>query len=332
MLLHRFDMIVARLFDPTIKAGNSSSLSCALLCLALMLLLACNRTKQAAQVDNPRLTANATVRDVTFHSAALNRDMQYRVITPLNIANGQRLAVVYLLHGGGGGFRDWSNYSDVARFAENGLILVMPEGGSSYYTNSAERPDDRYEDYVINDLVDDVDHRFPTAAGRADRAIVGVSMGGFGAVKLALKHPQMFVFAGGISSAIDVPRRAFSIRRMGQWRSHKAIFGPWGSETRRQNDPFALAHSADPAKAPYIFLSCGDQEGLLPANREFAALLARRRFAYEFHVASGGHNWMQWNAGLATLFQSLSARMDAQSSSRRVGSTSKPILNLQKSR
>ena len=91
------------------------------------------------------------MQDVTFHSVALNRDMPYRVVLPATRA-GQKLPVVYLLHGGGGGFRDWTNDSDVAGFAEQGLILVMPEGNSSYYVNSATRPDDRYEDYIVKDL------------------------------------------------------------------------------------------------------------------------------------------------------------------------------------
>jgi len=69
------------------------------------------------------------MRDATFRSAALGREMQFRVILPLSVPEGQKLPVVYLLHGGGGGFRDWSNYSEVARFAEGGLVLVMPEGG-----------------------------------------------------------------------------------------------------------------------------------------------------------------------------------------------------------
>ena len=117
------------------------------------------------------------------------------------------------MHGGGGGFRDWSNYSDVARFAESGLVLVMPEGGSSYYTNAVDPAQDRYEDYIVQDLIRDVESRFPVATGRSNRAITGVSMGGFGAVKLALRHPDLFAFVGGMSSAIDVPRRAFTMTR-----------------------------------------------------------------------------------------------------------------------
>jgi S-formylglutathione hydrolase FrmB len=245
------------------------------------------------------------MQDVTFHSAALGRDMPYRVITPANIPAGTRLPVVYLLHGGGGSFRDWSNYSDVARFAERGLILVMPEADESYYTNSSENPQDRYEDYIVNDLIKDVEGRLPAAPGRANRAILGVSMGGYGAVKLSLHHPEMFAFAGGLSSAIDVPSRPFSMHRWGQYRHHRSIFGPWGSATRRDNDPFVLVRSMDPVKAPYFYLTCGEQEGLLPSNHSFASLLEQRQFRFEFHVVPGGHNWQQWNARLDDTFSSL---------------------------
>ena len=81
----------------------------------------------------------------TFRSTALGRDMEYRVISPWETSD-RKLPVLYLLHGGGGGFRDWSNYSDVARFAESGLLLVMPEGESSYYTNAVDPPQNRFED------------------------------------------------------------------------------------------------------------------------------------------------------------------------------------------
>jgi S-formylglutathione hydrolase FrmB len=100
------------------------------------------------------------MRDVTFHSAAPNRDMPYRVVLPVSVVAGQKLPVVYWLHGGGGGFRDWSN-SDVAQFAERGLILVVPGGNSSYYTNSVDRPQERYEDSIVGDLIADVESKFP---------------------------------------------------------------------------------------------------------------------------------------------------------------------------
>lgn len=275
------------------------------ICGLLALLVACHQKTSEARADSPRLTPNVTMRDVTFHSASLSRDMQYRVIFPATMAANEKLPAVYLLHGGGADFREWSNYSDVAHFAERGLILIMPEGDSSYYTNAADRPQDRYENYIVNDVILDVESKFPVATGRQNRAIVGVSMGGFGAIKLALRHPDLFAFAGGISPAIDVPSRPFSVKRIGQWRRFRAIFGTWEGQIQRDNDPFFLVRSADPAKTPYLFLTCGDQEGLLSPNREFAALLGKRQFQYEFHTAPGDHNWNQWNTWLPNVFQSL---------------------------
>jgi len=283
---------------------------CVVVISAFLTMLASCKRKEAQQPDRPRLTPNVTRRDVTFRSAALGRDMQYRVILPATMPAGKKWQAVYLLHGRGGGFRDWSNYSDVARYAESGLLLVMPEGGSSYYTNSVDVPQDRYEDYIVSDLIADVENRFPVATGRANRAIVGVSMGGFGAVKIALRHPELFVFVGGISAAVDVPGRAFSLKRLQQSRYLNSILGANGSQTRRDNDPFLLLRTANPSDAPYFFLTCGEQEGLLPSNREFAAYLQQHHFRSEFHTVRGGHDWNQWNGWVPSLFQSLTEHLN----------------------
>lgn len=253
--------------------------------------------------DHPRLTPNVMLQDVVFRSSSLGRDITYRVILPRAASNAQKLPVVYLLHGGGGDFHEWSNDSDVAGFAEKGLILVMPEGESSYYTNSVDPSHDRFEDYVVTDLISDVEGKFPADPTR--RAVAGVSMGGFGAIKLALKHPGLYKFVGALSPAIDVPSRPFSIKRISQYRHHAAIFGAWGSQTRKENDPFILAGIADPRSVPYMYISCGEQEGLLRPNKQFVALLVRRKFQFEYHVGAGGHDWNQWNGRLTSMFESL---------------------------
>jgi S-formylglutathione hydrolase FrmB len=290
------------------KIVRSSKRAAAFLCAALSLFAACSKKEEKRQ-DSPRLNSRVTIRDVVFHSMALNRDMPYRVVLPLSIAPGHKLPVVYLLHGLGGSFRDWTNYSDVSNFAEGGLILVMPEGDSSYYVNSAQRPQNRYEDYIVNDLISEVESKFPVASGRANRAIVGISMGGFGAINLSFRHPELFVFAGALSPAVDAPTRPFSLKRIGRWSEHTAAFGPWGGKTRRENDPYLLVQTVDPTRAPYIFVSCGEKEGFLRSNRKFAALLAQYHFRYEFHVVPGGHDWNQWNQRLPDVFKSLSEHL-----------------------
>lgn len=181
----------------------------------------------------------------------------------------------------------------------------MPEGDYSYYMNSVNRPEDRCEDYIVRDLITDAEARFQIATRREDRAIAGVSMGGFGAITIALRHPDLFAFAGGLSPAIDVACRPFSMRRIQQSRAFDSIFGPWNSGARHECDRFVIARTVSATGAPYLFLSCGESESLLEPNRVFAADLARRGLPYEFHVVAGGHDWNQWSRQVPRLFESL---------------------------
>jgi putative tributyrin esterase len=177
----------------------------------------------------------------------------------------------------------------------------MPEGDSSYYVNS-------YEDYMVHDIPADVEVKFPTVRTTERRAIVGVSMGGFGAIKIAMTHPNLYFFAGAMSPPLDVARRAFSFRRIQQSWSLRSIFGPWGSDTRRRNDPFLIARASSAATTPFLYLSCGQEESLLPVNRQFAAVLREQQLAYTFHIVPGGHEWKRWNAELPRLLQCLFER------------------------
>jgi putative tributyrin esterase len=294
-----------------LKMNPPRLVSVVLFLLMLVLCQACGqKSKEAEAADHPQLTDGVVMQDIRFRSQALGREMVYRVILPKSIPASAKLPVLYLLHGGGGGYRDWSNYSDVSRYAEHGWMLVMPEGNSSYYTNAAERPEDRYEDYIVKDLIADVANRFPAATGGENRAIAGVSMGGYGAIKIALKFPELYSFAAGISPALDVPTRPFSVKRIAQWKFHRSIFGAWGSQTQHDNDPYLLAQSAVPSETPYLFFTCGEQEGLLPANQRFAKELAARGIAFEFQTAPGDHNWKQWDQRISEMFASLSKQFN----------------------
>jgi poly(3-hydroxybutyrate) depolymerase len=111
--------------------------------------------------------------DRTFRSAALEREVTYRVRVPARV-NGGSVRVIYLLHGNGQTFREWSEDSRVAELAPADAVLVMPEGGSSYWMNSATVARDRYEDFVTRDLVADAERGLAVR----ERAIVGTRWAG----------------------------------------------------------------------------------------------------------------------------------------------------------
>lgn len=238
--------------------------------------------------------------------------MTYRVFLPADVPAGRKLAVVYVLHGAGIGYPDWSNHSDVSKYALKGAILVMPEGGFSYYMNAVEWRKDKYEDYITKDLIADVESRFPANHDRQSRAIIGISMGGFGAIDLALVHPDLYAFAGALSPSIDMPRRRFNIKRFGQWWRMRMIFGPYGSKERASRDPFELVRVVNPKNATYLYLTVGQQEPLYEPNRRFEARLTQFGFAHEFHVKPGWHDWNQWNAQIPGCFDSLFSHLSVQ--------------------
>jgi putative tributyrin esterase len=266
-------------------------------------------SRQADVVDHPRQFPGVAEQDVTFYSASLQHNTTYRVYRPANRNAAGKLPVAYLLHGGGGDYTDWSNNGDAGKYAAQGLILVMPEGAFSYWVNSAEAPGERYGDFLLKDLPADVEARFPAAGDREHRAIVGPSMGGFGAVEYALKRPDMFAFAGALSPAIEVTERGFNWMRFGQSERFRHIFGPKGSEARRAADPFVLVKTADPGKTPYLYLTAGADEPLLDPIERFVARLKQRGFAYEFHTMPGGHGWRVWGAQVPGCFESLLNRV-----------------------
>ncbi len=273
-----------------------------------LLILACNRPV-LPMLDHPRLVPGVPMQDVTFFSTALNRRTTYRVFLPTTLSPGQKFPVVYLIHGQGDNFTSWSNNTDVAHYVapqdSRGLILVMPDCASSYCMNSATPSQDKYEDFLIHDLITDVETRFPASSNRENRAIIGISMGGFAAVKLALSHPDLFVFAGSLSGALDVPSRHFSFRQFGQSLRFRGIFGPSGSKTRASSDPFLLIQTADPQRTPHLYLTVGQNEPLREPNQRFAERARALHFSSEYHTVHGTHTWTTWNSQIPDCFRSL---------------------------
>lgn len=226
----------------------------------------------------------------SFHSAALGRTMHYRIMVPENVRNAR---VLYLLHGYGGDQGDWFTYSRVAEeAARHGLVVVTPDGANSWYVNSAIG---RWEDYIVTDLVEEVERRWPVAKGRDARAIAGLSMGGYGAVRIGLRHPERFALAASMSGALDITRFRSVFNPRGERPDVFEIFGPADSRTRQDNDVYRLADAAPASALPYLYVDCGVDDPWFGVNREFAGILRARQLAHEFHEEPGSHNWAYWD-------------------------------------
>jgi S-formylglutathione hydrolase FrmB len=246
--------------------------------------------------------AQPAFHDESLQSTALGRLLKYRVLLPEGYdRTAKRFPVLYLLHGLDGHYDDWSTRTEIAERARPlPLIVVMPEGGDSWYTNAAD-DSGRFEDYIVNDLVHDVETKYRVIRARYGRAIAGLSMGGYGAVKMALKHPSIFQAAGSLSGAFDATDPPFAALFPSHTEEMGRIFGPPGSDTRRDNDVFVRAEQAATANAPAIYVDCGEADRFLASNRRLVEILQRRGFAYEYHETAGAHAWEYWNRRVTPL-------------------------------
>ena len=172
----------------------------------------------------------------------------------------------------------------------------MPDGENQWYTNAAEG-NARFEDYIVTDLPADVVQKYRTVNSRYGRAIAGLSMGGYGALKLGLKRPAQFAVTGSFSGAFGITREGELEKMIGGVEAERMgkIYGPAGSDTRKQNDVFALASAMKPAAAPYVYIDCGTSDRLIASNREVVAALQKAGVAYEYHEIAGGHSWDYWD-------------------------------------
>jgi S-formylglutathione hydrolase FrmB len=244
-------------------------------------------------------------RTVRITSPSLgNSEYAFAVLLPNGYdASDTRYPVLYLLHGSGQTHtafpsRAWFTREAAAR----DMIVVLPNGGRSFFANAAGLPEARYEDLIASDLVQYVDAHYRTRATRDSRAIAGISMGGFGSALIALRHPDLFGTAGPLSAPLA------SARADGADPTTRLVFGAPGSDERRARDPLTLVTQLDPGSMPYFYVACGLDDPLLGASREFVRLLAARNLPHKAVEVPGGHTWGVWDEQLKAFFDVLATR------------------------
>lgn len=270
--------------------------------------LGCLLLSAIAVAQRPAPRSLQVVTEVKFHSGSLQRDMRYSVVLPPDYElSNRRYAVLYLLHGLYGNHTDWVTRTRLTQYAESyALIIVMPDAGDSWYTNSVSTAQDKFEDYILKDVIADVEGRYRTMRSAHGRAILGLSMGGYGAVKFALRRPDLFAVAGSLSGAFNGPLDADETP---EYRDQLVrVFGERGSRTREDNDIFRLL-PLNPTVLPYFYLSCGTADQFLQTNRRFVGALQAQKVAYEYHEMPGQHSWTYWDQHIRDFLAMLAEKL-----------------------
>jgi len=300
---------------------------------------------------------HGTVRVERFFSPALGVEKHYVVYLPPSYATApaRRYPVAYYLHGLTGNEADWVSLASIDVVADSliagggpEMILVMPDGDDGWYTNWEETPQPygaclvdtllnraapalcvvqaRYEDYSARDLVRHVDSTYRTLADRRHRGIAGLSMGGYGAVSIALEHPDVFSAAAshsGVLSPLYAGPHPFS----GPARYHTSIDslaagwrGMWGAIASAFGGTIAAWAGRDPAHlvrrlhatggpVPALFIDVGAQDGLVDQSRALHAELTTLGIAHDYAEWPGKHDWKYWHAHVGESLRWLAARI-----------------------
>ena len=279
---------------------------------------------------------------VEFFSPAVDRTMKYNIVLPRGYDEStQRYPVLYLLHGLTQNYTAWglSNGTPFYAGLYDDLIVVMPDAGNSWYVNwtaEASGQKNNWEDHIITDVINHVDWNFRTIARREGRAITGLSMGGYGAVTLGLRHPEMFISIGSTSGALEHARQIASrmrgesappqapqltaaeqAEREAQRRRPNPVIGIDGfssqiertpdgqefptAEAADTYDPFKIIATLDNDVLPHIYLDCGTEDRLIAGARELASILMERDVPFDYMQMGGGHNAAYWIQSLGRI-------------------------------
>ena len=257
-------------------------------------------------------------KDIVLQSKVLNASVKYSVYLPDDYMSDttSRYGVVYLLHGLGDDNNSWNDVylrvsSLINEMEDAGniskMIYVMPQGFRTYYVNRHTGTYD-YMDMFVQELVPHIDKTLRTVADREHRAVVGYSMGGYGAMILPSKHPELFSVSVPLSMSFRTDRQ-YMTEPSGGWDGQWGyIFGGEGRAGQERLTPYYKEHcpfyffNAETAASfggVKYFLDCGDdEEQLLVANDTLHVLMRSLGIDHEFRVKNGAHTSSYWRKAM----------------------------------
>lgn len=245
-----------------------------------------------------------------FESKLVNYPVKYSIYFPPGYETSDRsYPVLYLLHGYSDDETGWIQFGEANSIADKGIangditpcIIVMPDGKVSWYNNSFDGKDP-WEDMFVKEFIPYIEKEYRIRTKKEFRAIAGLSMGGYGSLSLAMRHPDLF------SSCVAMSSGTFTDEEIVADDTNDHYFGNiYGvktstsvSEHWKANNPLHLLDSVDPKKLKSIrfYIDCGDDDFLYKGNSALHVKMRDLGIPHEYRVRNGSHSWSYWRTGL----------------------------------
>jgi enterochelin esterase-like enzyme len=247
-----------------------------------------------------------------FPSPLLNRDVNYAIYLPSDYdSSTRRYPVVYLLHGFTDDESAWIQFGEANIAADRAIaareippmIIVMPDGGVTWYVNDY-RGQVRYEDMFVQEFIPFIDRTYRTRAKKEFRGISGLSMGGYGSLMYAMRHPDLFIACAAFSSGVMTDEEIVSLKEYDRYFGNLFDAKPVGQNRLNQHwrayNPLDLARKVplERLKTVRWYLDCGDDDFLYKGNSALHVIMRDIGLPHEYRVRDGEHSWAYWRSGI----------------------------------
>jgi enterochelin esterase-like enzyme len=267
---------------------------------------------QSQTVQNP---AKGTIyKEINFKSAILGYEVKYAVYLPPDYtSSGKHYPVLYLLHGYKGNHTSWVKQGNIGKIMDTGIasgeiepmIVIIPDGKYYWYINDYQSKA-RYEDFMFKEFLTFIDSTYKTFPDKEHRAVAGLSMGGYGSLVWAMKHPDKFSYCVALSAAMFTNDGLISMPNQ-LYKYMSLLYGAPGATGNNritqhftENSPVDLAKSlpADSLNTVKWFIDCGNQDQLREVNKTLHDIFTERNIDHIYHARDGRHDWKFWNEGI----------------------------------
>jgi len=259
------------------------------------------------------------IEQATVKSNILNRPVQYTIYLPPDYEKSERsYPVVYLLHGFSDDNTGWLQFGEINRYADKAIadgtippmIIVMPNGDSSWYVNSYDGKEN-YEDFFVKEFIPTIEKNYRIKSNKHYRGVAGLSMGGYGTLMLALKHPDLFAAAAPLSAGVFDDSALVAMPSQTYENVLARVNGRGLNGASRLNKDWydrsvlniVKTKSGEDMSHVRYWIDCGDDDFLTKGNCLLHIALTEKKVPHEFRVRDGAHTWTYWRTGITDALQ-----------------------------